>query len=406
MKKKNTLFIVFFTVFMDLLGFGILIPLLPYVAEQYGADGLLVGVLFASYSGAQFLFAPMWGRLSDRFGRRPIILISLTGSTIGYLIFAYAGSLAWLFVSRILSGICAANISTAQAIIADLLPPQERTRGMGLVGAALGLGFTFGPALGGVFVEETNYSFPFFIAAALSGIDLLWAFFLLPETVSYQNHSQYEQRKFSLQQLKAALNVSLIPRLLSISLIYYIAFAAMEGTLGFFVKEEFLLSAKHNSYLFFFVGIVVALIQGGVVGRMSKRFGDLNVLIIGVFLVFIGFLGIAFTPSVPVLICAMIPLAIGAGLYTPSMTSLISQRSAQEVQGGILGLNQSMASLGRIIGPMTGGFLFDIGYRFPYYFSALLVCIAFSIIVPLYVKKTLPFPSQAASEASIPSQDS
>ncbi|RJP35358.1 MAG: MFS transporter [Candidatus Omnitrophota bacterium] len=388
MKKHSPLIVVFVTVFLDLLGFGILIPLLPYVAEEYDANGFLVGLLFASYSAAQFLFAPMWGRLSDRYGRRPVILISLCGSTTGYLIFAFAGSLSWLFISRILSGIAAANISTAQAIVADILPPQERTKGMGMVGAALGLGFTFGPALGGMFVEQTNYSMPFFIAAGLSGLDFLFAFFLLPETVSLQNHSQYEQRRFSLPQLKSALTVPMIPHLLVISLIYYIAFAAMEGTLGLFVKEEFALDAKQNSYFFFLVGIIIAVIQGGVVGRLAKRFGDVNVLLIGICGVFIGLLSIVFAPSLPVFIGAMIPLAIGAGFYTPAMTSLISQQSAQEVQGGILGLNQSMASLGRIIGPLAGGTLFDwLGRHSPYVFGSILIFIAFLIVFPLKTRK-------------------
>ncbi len=390
MKRKNTLLIVFFTVFLDLLGFGILIPLLPYVAEQYGANGFHVGLLMASFSAAQFLFAPLWGRLSDRFGRRPVILISLTGSTVGYLIFALAGSLTWLFISRILSGIAAANISTAQAIVADILPPKERTKGMGMVGAALGLGFTFGPAVGGFFVDESNYSFPFYVAAVLSGIDLLWAYFLLPETVEYQNHSQYEQRRFSLQQLKSALRVPSIPRLLSVSLIYYIAFAAMEGTLGLFVMEAFHLDAKHNSYFFFLVGIIIVIVQGGVVGRISKRLGDVNVLLIGISGVFIGLIGISSSHSVNMLILSMLPLAVGAGLYVPAITSMISQRSSQNVQGGILGLNQSLASMGRIIGPMLGGILFDYaGMHSPYFFGACLVLLAIMIVMPIKWKEQL-----------------
>jgi len=395
MKKQSPLFIVFLTVFLDLLGFGILIPLLPFVASDYHAGGFQVGLLMSSYSIMQFLFAPLWGRVSDRYGRRPVILCSLIASTSGSLIFAFAKSLEWLFLSRIIAGIAAANISTAQAIVADCLPPQERTRGMGMVGAAIGLGFMFGPAIAGIMVQQHSYMLPFLVSAGLSGLDFVLAYILLPETLSLEGNSHLEQRRVSLKILRKALSVRRIPQLLSISLLYFIAFAMMEGTFGLFVEKEFALNARQNSYILFLVGVVMVIIQGGVVGRVAKRIGDLRVLEIGIFGVLLGLSLIGFSSTIHFLLGSVVVLAVFAGFSTPSLSSLISQISAQEVQGGILGLNQSMASLGRIAGPLCGGELFDAwGSRSPYFLSATLVLAALLLVLSFrFMKIKEPAPS-------------
>jgi MFS transporter, DHA1 family, tetracycline resistance protein len=384
MKKRSPLFIVFFTVFLDLLGFGILIPLLPYVGMAYEASKVEIGLLMVSYSLMQFIFSPLWGRLSDIVGRRPIILVSLLGSTTGYLLFATSNSLAMLFVARIIAGCAAANISTAQAIVADCLPPEQRTKGMGMVGAAIGLGFVLGPAVAGLLVGEQNYALPFFVAAALSGLDLVLAFFLLPETYRLRADQNLHERRFTLRRLLDAMQVQHVPRLLSISLLYYIAFSAMESTFALYGSEMFGMTVKQNSAILFMVGIIMVLVQGGAIRHASKRFGDRNLLVFGVLGVMVGLAFMGSSTSILLLTFSVGVMAIASGFVAPAVSSLISQLSADEVQGGILGLNQSMASLGRIFGPILGTLVFEyINPRFPFYLCAVLVFGAFLIILPL-----------------------
>ncbi|MBN2326638.1 MAG: MFS transporter [Candidatus Omnitrophica bacterium] len=401
MKQLSPLMIVFFTVFLDLLGFGILIPLLPYVGKTYLASDIQIGLLMASYSIAQFLFAPMWGRLSDWIGRRPVMLISLIGSTCGYALFAMADSLAMLFASRILAGCAAANISTAQAIVADCLPPEKRTKGMGMVGAAIGLGFVLGPALAGLLVgSESNYTLPFTAAAILSGIDLVLAYFLLPETFRLRRDQHLEERRFSLRRLQEALKVRYIPRLLFTSLLYYAAFAAMESIFALYGFKMFGMSERQNSAILFMVGVIMVLIQGGAIRYASKRFGDQNLLAFGVCGVMAGLAFMGLSNSITALTLSAIVMAASSGFAAPALISLASQLSADEVQGGILGLNQSMASLGRILGPILGTMLFQfITPRAPFFFCAWLVLGAFFIILPL--RHTATF-KNTLQEAEIP----
>jgi len=384
MKKSPQLYIVYFTVFLDLLGFGILIPLLPYVAESYNVSKIEIGFLMASYSLAQFIFSPIWGRLSDRIGRRPIILLSLLGSSSGYLLFALADSMTMLFVARIIAGCASGNISAAQAIVADTLPPEERTKGMGMIGASIGLGFMLGPALAGFLVSEHSYALPFIVAASLSGLDLILAFFFLPETVNNRNDQNIERRRFSLFTLKNSLGVKFIPHLFSISLIYHIALASMESSFALFGHAAFGMNERENSYIMFLVGVIMVAIQGGVIRSASKRYGDRNLLLFGIMGVTIGFALIGYATSFKILIAATIFMAIASGFIGPSISSLISQFSAKDVQGGILGLNQSMASMGRIIGPIVGTILFQwLNPRAPFYAGSILLMFSFLIIIPL-----------------------
>jgi multidrug resistance protein len=384
MKKSPQLYIVYFTVFLDLLGFGILIPLLPYVAESYNVSKIEIGCLMASYSLAQFIFSPIWGRLSDRIGRRPIILLSLLGSSSGYLLFALADSMTMLFVARIIAGCASGNISAAQAIVADTLPPEERTKGMGMIGASIGLGFMLGPALAGFLVSEHSYALPFIVAASLSGLDLILAFFFLPETVNNRDDQNIERRRFSLFILKNSLGVKFIPHLFSISLIYHIALASMESSFALFGHAAFGMNERENSYIMFLVGVIMVAIQGGVIRSASKRYGDRNLLLFGIMGVTIGFALIGYATSFKILIAATIFMAIASGFIGPSISSLISQFSAKDVQGGILGLNQSMASMGRIIGPIVGTILFQMmNPRAPFYAGSILLMFSFLIIIPL-----------------------
>lgn len=384
MKNRSPLVIVFFTVFLDLLGFGILIPLLPYVSREFQATEIQAGLLMAAYSVMQFLFAPFWGRLSDRVGRKPIILLSLAGSTAGYILFAFAQSLALLFVSRIVSGIAAANISTAQAIVADCLPPEKRTHGMGMVGAAIGLGFVLGPALAGILVSDHHYMLPFVVAAALSGFDLALAWLLLPETVNLRDDQHLEERRFSLDRLVGSLEAPHVPRLLGASLLYFTAFSVMESTIAFYGSDLFGMTAKQNGYILFGVGIILVIIQGRIVGRAALRFGDHNLMLFGAGGVLAGLLMMSAAPVFWFFIVSAMVMAAASGLVIPSLTSLISQLSTPEVQGGILGMNQSMASLGRILGPLAGTAIYQwAGPRYPFFSSAVMVLAMLMILVPL-----------------------
>lgn len=384
MKNRSPLVIVFFTVFLDLLGFGILIPLLPYVSREFHATEIQAGLLMATYSVMQFLFAPLWGRLSDRVGRKPIILLSLAGSTVGYMIFAFAQSLELLFISRVVSGIAAANISTAQAIVADCLPPEKRTHGMGMVGAAIGLGFVLGPALAGILVSDHHYMLPFVVAAALSGLDLALAWLLLPETANLRDDQHLEERRFSWDRLVESLEVPHIPRLLGASLLYFTAFSVMESTIAFYGSDLFAMTARQNGYILFGVGIILVIIQGRVVGQAALRFGDHNLILFGAGGVMAGLLMMTAAPVFWFFVVSALVMAAASGLVIPSLTSLISQLSTPEVQGGILGMNQSMASLGRILGPLMGTSIYQwAGPRYPFFSSAMLILAVFVILMPL-----------------------
>ncbi|MBZ0256883.1 MFS transporter [bacterium] len=406
MKQRRTLTLVFFTVFLDLLGFGILIPLLPYVATDYGATSFEVGLLMAIYSLAQFIFAPVWGRLSDKVGRRPIMILSLIGSVVGYLMFAFSHTLTMLFISRLLSGAAAANISTANAIVADVMPPEKRTKGMGLVGAAIGLGFVFGPAVASVFVGKDDYMLPFLIAAGLSAFDLLLVFFILPETRKVTGAEVPGRRRFSMKLLSGAMKVKYIPSLLMISLCYYTAFSAMESTFALFVFKEFGWSARMNGMVLFCVGLVLAFVQGGLVGRVSKILGDFSVLTYGLAGLTAGLLLMCLSYSPNLFLPSVFILSVSAGFATPSMTSLVSQLSSDDVQGGMLGMMQSTASMGRILGPLIGTLAFDaFGHHSPFAISAGIVLAAFFLMLPMRLSgATVPAspvnPAQAEETAS------
>ncbi|MBI2951463.1 MFS transporter, partial [bacterium] len=270
--KGSPLVVLFLTVFIDLLGFGIVLPLLPYYAESFGAGPLTVTLLSSSYSLMQFLFAPVWGRLSDRVGRRPILVLSLAGSALSYLLFGLAGSLAALFATRLLAGVCAANISTAQAYIADVTTPETRAKGMGMIGAAFGLGFIFGPAAGGA-LSRYGYAVPAFFAGGLSLLALALALFRLPESLRRQGDPPGGAARggFDLGRLWAALVHPGMGLLLLIFFCSVFAFANLEATFALFVERaaRFGYTARETGYLFAYMGVLMSLMQGGLVGRLA-----------------------------------------------------------------------------------------------------------------------------------------
>ncbi len=379
--KRSPLAIVFFTVFIDLVGFGIVLPLLPYYAETYGASAWAVGLLSTSYSLMQFLFTPLWGRLSDRYGRRPLILLSLTGSCVGYLVFALAKTLTVLFIGRMIAGFAGAIIPTTNAYIADVTTPENRAKGMGLIGAAFGLGFILGPAIGGL-LSPYGYDKPAFLASAMAGTNLLFAYFKLPESQTEESRSRAQTRTFGTKTLIDALTHPHIGLLLMLYFVVTFAFSNMEATFGLLNEHRYGLSASQTGYLFTFIGLLMSVMQGTLVGRLVRRLGEGRLISLGTFTMIFGLGLMPFAPNM-VIYCGIIALmSFGAGVNNPSITGLLSRSSGLDEQGGIMGIAQSTASLARVLGPMWGGYTFgSIGIRWPFVSAGLLMGLAFIMSV-------------------------
>ncbi len=372
----SPLVVIFITVFIDLLGFGIIIPLLPFYAESFGASAFAIGLLGTSFSLMQFLFSPIWGRLSDRIGRKPIILVGLLGSCLSYVTMALAGSLALLFIARIVGGIAGANIPTAQAYIADVTTPENRAKGMGMVGAAFGLGFIFGPAIGGMlsrFSPET----PMWFAAALCLGNFIAAWFLLPESRRVNASSKTLGR---LDAFRHAMGQPTLLLILSLYFLVTMAFSGFEATFALFSAARFGYTAASIGFLFAFIGLILSLIQGVLVGRVVKRIGERRLIPIAIFLIALSIGMIPFVWNVPTLLVALAFLAVGMGFNNPSLSSMVSKLSHEDDQGGVLGLASSIASLGRVVGPAWGGFLYDAyGMTTPYLSAAAVMFLAFAV---------------------------
>lgn len=382
---KRPLFIIFLTVFIDLLGFGIVLPLLPRYARRFEADAATLGLLMSSFSAMQFVFAPLWGRLSDRVGRRPVLIFGLAASAVFYSLFGYATlveSLAWLFVARIGAGIAGATIPTAQAYIADSTSLAERGRGMALIGAAFGIGFTFGPLLGAVAVTSTSSgppsAAPGFVAGALSATACALAVLILPESLRPDSASA-ARRWLDLDALRGSLAVPSVALLLVTFFVATFAFANFEGTISLLTKDAFDFSDRSNFLVFAYIGFVLAVAQGVLVRRFLPRLGETKMMIAGTILMTAGLLGIghAAHEGSSTVVFAVVPIAVvGFSALTPSVQSLISRRSDPAKQGGILGLGQSAAALARILGPFVGLVLYGSPqsggphYSRPYYFGA------------------------------------
>ena len=360
--KRSPLLVIFITVFIDLVGFGIVIPVLPYYAEgtRFGATPREVGLLFASYSVMQLIFAPVLGRLSDKHGRRPILLISLLGTCVGFLILGFAATLWMLFLGRIIDGISGGNISTAQAYIADVTTKENRAKGMGLIGAAFGLGFVFGPAIGGI-LSRWGINVPFLFAGGLAFLNAILLYFTLPETVTRDHPARVSAaRGRGWTQVLEALRQRQLAFVLTIYFLSIVAFSIMTTVFALFMMFRLGYDPWHAGWIFAFVGMVSAIIQGGLIGRAVKRFGEPALVLAGALLFSVSlsispFIGPT-TGLIGILsICAL--SAIGNALTAPSLTSLASKSASAGEQGAVLGVAQSVASLARAVGPSIAAIL-------------------------------------------------
>jgi DHA1 family tetracycline resistance protein-like MFS transporter len=360
--KRSPLLVIFITVFIDLIGFGIVIPVLPFYAEgtRFNASPREVGLLFAAYSVMQLIFTPILGRLSDKYGRRPVLFLSLIGTGLGFLIMGFATTLWMLFAGRILDGITGGNISTAQAYISDVTTPQERAKGMGMLGAAFGLGFIFGPAIGGI-LSRYGISVPFFFAAALAFANAILLYFTLPETVTPDHPARTQAAQNGWLQMFTAFRQTRLAFLLVIYFLFIVAFSMMTTTYALFTMYRFGYDAQHNGYLFALVGTIAVVVQGLLIGRLVRRYGEM-ILIIAGSLMFA--LSLAATPFVApqtgglfALLLITTFFALGNSLSGPALTSLTSKSVGRGEQGGVLGVTQSAASLARALGPALGAFL-------------------------------------------------
>ena len=389
--------VAFFTTFLDLLGFGIIIPIQPFYAESFGASPAMITLLGASYSLMQFLFSSVIGKVSDRIGRRPVLLASVAMIILGYVAFAQATSLRALFVARMISGIGGANLGAAQAIVADVTPADQRSRGMGMIGAAFGLGFIFGPAIGG-WLGQWGPLYPIYFAAILASLNWLFIFFKLPETLNKsKDQAPPHTQPHSHLSLNKLLKVQNLPYLLSISLFFTMSFALMEQTIGLFIERAWLsaiLDAKtrHSeaaaltAYFLVAVGVGASIVQGGLIGKLTKYWGEVRLCQIGVLIVGLTFLLIPQLSdggSFFYMLCLGLVMATGTGMLHPSRNSLLSQAVSSTQQGRALGLSQSLAALGRVIGPASAGLLFEYNINLPFWVGGVIILCSWLLTLKL-----------------------
>ncbi|MFO1058685.1 MAG: MFS transporter [Dongiaceae bacterium] len=393
--------VLFLIVFVDLLGFGIVIPLLPFYAEHFGAGPAAATWLMGCYSLAQLFFSPVWGRLSDRHGRRPILLVALAFSVASYLWLGFADALWMLFAARLLAGVGAGNIAAAQAYVADVTTPENRAKGMGMIGAAFGLGFTVGPALGGLLagsaVTAASAALPAFVAAGLSAVAWLATLLLLPESLKPGEMPAGPAGRLRLA--REAFGQPGLRRLILLLFLTLTAFAGMETTFALWAQAGFGWGPRQVGWIFFLVGMVLILVQGGLIGRLTQRFGEARLVVAGTALIAAGLLGLTQARGLAGVLAASALLALGMGLLNPSVNSLLSRRARGDSQGGILGVAQSAGSLARIVGPAIAGALFAAqGRNAPYYLGAMIMVVVLAFAVGL-LREAPPLRARAAGAA-------
>ncbi len=392
--KKPSVLVIFLTVFIDLIGFGIVVPLVPVYSRHFGAHGIVIGIIIASFSAMQFLFAPVWGRWSDRYGRRPILLFSTAGAAVSYVVFALSSGLEkhtlalWLMtLSRMLAGLCGGNIVVAQAYIADITPPEQRSKGMGLIGMAFGLGFIFGPIIGGVSLRYLGNTGPGWMAAALCAGNLLLAFAILAE--SLKPTSEHVAQRPHLDQWLHTLSEPKIGLLVIVFFLATFCFSCFESTLPLVVSDNFHLDIQSGAtsattvvYLFAYCGIIGAFVQGGAIGRLVKLLGEPKLIALSLALTAISLGALPFIGGTAplawgvlcrpegmpwlVMLAALGLLSVGTSLTRPPLFGLLSNLASSREQGATIGVAQGAGSLARILGPIFATSLLHYSAPLPY----------------------------------------
>ncbi len=359
--RKRALMLVFLTITIDLIGFGMIVPLLSLYAKHFGANGRQIGFLMAAYSLMQFICAPLWGRLSDVVGRRPVLLVSIAGNVLSLTVLALADSYGWILASRLISGMCTANISVANAYVADITPEKDRARGMGIVGAAFGLGFVLGPLIGAQ-ASTLGYSGPGAVAALLAVCNLIGAFLWLPETRTAEN-----RERSTVTSLRARLDIlrrgGRARPLVMLLFSAVFAFSMLEMAFVLFAYQRVGFDVRECGWVFGYMGLIMVLLQGGFTRVLTRRFGEHVILKTGLLATALGMVLIPWTPAGDwhVMVLFVTLFAVGQGLQGPALNSLISRSADNQNQGMVMGTAQSLSALARCLGPMVAGFLFDMG---------------------------------------------
>lgn len=383
--NKSRLLNIFLVVFIDILGFGLILPLLPYFAGQYGGSEFVVGLLVAAYAAAQFVGAPFLGRLSDRYGRRPVLMISIAGTALSFLLLGLADPigralarlplagasgdqllalenatiLGVIFISRLVGGLTGGNITVAQAYISDVTDAQNRAKGLGLLGVAFGLGFILGPAIGGA-LSKFGYSVPAFAAAGLATLNLIGIILMLPETLTEEQKQRATNRRHALisfSEMAAALSKPRVGPLMTIRLFYALAAALFQTMFTLWAKDRLGLNAEKTAYLLAYVGLLSIIVQGGLIGRLTKRFSEATLIVSSALIQAVALVLWAVTPNVPVLMLVLIPISFSTGVLNTVINSAITRAVPPQEIGGALGVAGSLESLSRVISPSVGGWL-------------------------------------------------
>lgn len=384
---RSPLFLMAFTIFIDITGFGLVIPLLPFWAEHLGASPIGVGLILTMYALAQFFFTPLLGALSDHYGRKPVLLLSLGIEVISFALSALANSLPLLLFARLIGGIGASNMGSAQAVVSDVTPPEKRAAGMGAIGAAIGLGFVVGPALGGVFSPHGEVT-PFWVAMGLALLNILLVFFLLPETRKRQNAEKTAHAGISIlvSGWGKAMRNSPVVSLVLVNLFYTLAFTGMETVFPLLTQKFFGWKSLQNGYVFMYVGILIVLMQGGMVRLLVKRYGERNLMIFGLVFLGLGLLMFIWSSNLAVVLVAVGILSIGDGAVTPTSTAVLSLIAPADEQGELLGFSQGIGGLGRTIGPLLAGALYALGPSVPFLAGGGFALLAIVVTLPVMTR--------------------
>jgi multidrug resistance protein len=375
MKSRRSLALLFSIVIIDLVGFGIVVPVLPFYVDEFGATAFVLGLLVACYAAMQFIFAPLWGRLSDRIGRRPVLLATIAGTSAALLMVGLAPSLAWLFAGRLLGGVFAANISVASAYIADSTDEAERTRFMGLLGACFAVGFVLGPAIGGL-LAVYGYGVPMLVAAAMAAANFVYAIFVLREPDEHR-------REQGGPELRDVLADPRVRRVCLANLFFSLAVTQLETVFAFLMMVRFDYDARSVAFILVLMAVTMGAIQGGAIRSLAERYGERHLLLVGAALMAAAFVAIPFSHTVALLLVPLLVSAVGRGIGQPSMLSMASSYATPTTRGAVMGTFSSRASLARALGPAPAGFLFDRSEAAPFLLAAGLLVVTVALCTRL-----------------------